>query len=115
MQISDHSRDIRILLQDERTSLLSGKVADMPGLLDRKIALFASLEEAGEAGVEQLSEISGEVIRNQELMEQALQGMKAIIDRIAELKRARDGLETYDKRGQVTMVKSKQSSVERRA
>lgn len=104
------------LLDLERSALLDGAL-DQLGLImaqkDRLIAEINALEGAERASLAALQE---KAARNQVLLNSAMEGIRAVANRMADLRRVRRGLETYDRQGRKETVGATiQSSVEKRA
>lgn len=106
------------MLSAERAALVAGDLDALVGLLDEKNALFQSLEAnmiASDGEREAFASLQVAAQRNQKLLVEAMQGIKTVMNRIADLRRVRDSLDTYDQKGNRTQVKSAQHSIERRA
>lgn len=88
------------LLEEERRIVMAGELDEIPGLLERKEALFDRLNNTRfEAGAD-LELLQSKMSRNQALLEGALRGIRAVADRMSTLRRMRNSLETYDRQGQ---------------
>lgn len=100
------------LLDRERAALTGGALDQLTALMEEKDAIMDRLGalggetggETGAAGGDRLAPLRDKVRRNQELLDSALSGIRAVADRMAELRRVRDGLETYDRAGRKTRV-----------
>lgn len=104
------------LLDQERQVLLNGELNQLPRLMVLKENLIDRIR--GQDALEQavLSGVQGKVTRNQALLNSAMEGIRAVADRIADLRKVRRGLETYDRSGRKTEVGTQsRSTVERRA
>ncbi|WP_300033213.1 flagellar biosynthesis protein FlgN [uncultured Roseobacter sp.] len=104
------------LLEAEKKALLAGELEQVGRLLERKEALIDQLSvlEAGE--IDQLELLNVKVKRNQVLLDQALQGIRSVAQRLAELRRVRNSLDTYDESGKrQTIDMNAESKVEKRA
>lgn len=104
------------LLDVEKKALIAGDMEKIGRLLPQKEVLFESLNAQNNLGKENLSLLQQKVMRNQTLLDSALEGIRAVATRMAELRRVRSGLETYDERGRklhITIQKNLQ--VEKRA
>ena len=87
------------LLEAERTALLAGDLDKIGTLLERKEALidaFNTLEPERTDGLEGLQR---KVVRNQALLDGALEGIRKVAARMAEMRRVRTSLDTYDQAG----------------
>lgn len=88
---------LEALIAAEREALLAGDTAALTALLPQKEKLIADYGAvASRAGLEAMQ---AKVLRNQALLDQAMAGLKAAAKRLAELRRAREGLQTYDQTG----------------
>jgi len=87
------------LLDHERAALLGGDLDRMPGLLGRKTALIDALDTMDAVARPDLEGLKGKVMRNQALLDGALEGIRQVAARIASLKRMRVGFDTYDASG----------------
>ncbi|MGV6850025.1 MAG: flagellar biosynthesis protein FlgN [Marinibacterium sp.] len=100
----DESHQTRIekldrLLDAERRALIAGDYDRLTQLHDRKEVLLSDLQTGGSRELADLSQIREKIHRNQVLMNSALEGIRAVADRMAELRRVRQKLATYDDRG----------------
>lgn len=108
--------ELDILLEAERQALLSGNLDDLAGLTVRKQAIFDALNAQDAVAPEALAPVQDRIARNQALLESAMAGIRAIADRMADLRRVREGLETYDRRGRRRSVGAPPSAqVEKKA
>lgn len=87
------------LLDRERKSLLDGNIEQIENIMSEKERLFGDLNAKQPAPSGDLEKIRNKVKRNQALLNSALEGIRAVADRMAELRRVRAGLQTYDRRG----------------
>lgn len=109
------------LLDQERGALLNGDLEQIArlmtlkeGLIDRINALTASEKQALDH--DSISHMQDKMTRNQVLLHGAMEGIRAVADRMAGLRRVREGLETYDRSGQKTQYDTgEKRTVERRA
>lgn len=104
------------VLETERSALLNGDLDAIGRLLERKESLIETLSvlEAGETA--SLERLTGKIKRNQELLDQALDGIRTVANRLAELRRVKNSLDTYDARGtKRTIDIDAEGSVEKRA
>lgn len=91
------------LLEEERTALKAGDLAALEPILAKKEELIDALNEISEAEdsqPEDFTDVQSKVSRNQDLLQNAMLGIKAVSSRMAELRKVRRGLEVYDQRGQ---------------
>lgn len=88
------------ILEAERSALLSGDLERLPPLLEKKARLIDALN-AGEAEDESLLEaLKVKLVRNQDLLDGALEGIRKVAKRLALLRRLHHSFDTYDDRGQ---------------
>ena len=84
--------------------------------MEQKSAIIDRLNSLDDLNAEQLAPVQSKVQRNQALLGGALDGIRAVADRMAEMRRVRQGLETYDRSGQRTSLSApSRPKVERRA
>ncbi|SFK90859.1 hypothetical protein [Shimia haliotis] len=92
--------DIDALMDEERAVLKSGELHRLPDLLNRKEALFEKLKAHEGATEEELRSLREKSTRNQPLLEAAMSAVRAVGDRMKDLSRVRNSLETYNQKGQ---------------
>lgn len=92
------------LLDDERVALLDGNLEAIGELLKRKEVLIDQLNAGAPQPHEIMSALQGKVLRNQELLDGALQGIRKVAAHMAAVRRIRRNLETYDKSGRKSEV-----------
>lgn len=120
---SYHKADIENLLHHlddvldwERDALLKGDLDSIVRSLQSKEHLLDALSQIEidtQAGLDALKQ---KATHNQHLLNSALEGIRAVADRIAALRQARNTLETYDKTGSKIVIGGLQGqSVEKRA
>ncbi|WP_121061449.1 flagellar export chaperone FlgN [Chachezhania antarctica] len=104
------------LLEDERQALVTGDLENLQEYMEQKSAIIDRLNSLDDLNAEQLAPVQSKVQRNQALLGGALDGIRAVADRMAEMRRVRQGLETYDRSGQRTSLSApSRPKVERRA
>jgi len=103
------------LLEEEREMLLSGSLDRMPEILDRKTSIIRGLSDFKSEDLRQLSALRTSILRNEQLLDEAVRGLRTVSRRLADLRRVRDNLDTYTERGELKRIRSGSSSVERRA
>ena len=104
------------LLDAERRALVGGDMDAVGRLLSQKEHLIEGLNKIHDLDSGNLSQLHLKVTRNQALLNSALEGIRAVATRMAELRRVRSGLETYDSHGRkqhFTIIRAAQ--VEKRA
>ncbi|MDU8929621.1 flagellar biosynthesis protein FlgN [Alisedimentitalea sp. MJ-SS2] len=104
------------LLDRERQALLEGDLEHLVTQLEEKEALIERLNECEDAGGEPLNALQVKVLRNQALLDSALQGIRSVASRMSALHRIRRSLDTYDESGRKTTIESlAEPKVEKRA
>ncbi len=104
------------LLDREREALLAGQLDQLGVLMTTKEQLIDRINKLQVEDRTPLESIHQKVTRNQALLNSALEGIRAVADRMAELRRVRSGFETYDRRGKrQTFGNSVNSNLEKRA
>lgn len=88
------------LLERERTALLSGQFDRLAPLLEEKTRLIDRLNASGTDPRTALDGLRDKAVRNQALLDGALQGIRRAGGRIASLHQLRRAFETYDESGQ---------------
>jgi len=104
-----------LLLEREREILLSGRLGDLPALAEEKEELLARLSGLDAQDRDGLGALQGKAVRNQELLDTALRGIRAVANRVNAARRLHRQIETYDRHGQRTVVVLPDSTVEKRA
>ena len=87
------------ILDRERAALMSGELGKLEELFARKEKLIGKLNDATELERESLEQVQIKVSRNQELLGSAMDGIRTVAARMAELRRIRKGLDVYDQSG----------------
>jgi flagellar biosynthesis/type III secretory pathway chaperone len=107
--------ELDTLLDTERTALLAGDIDAMGRLLEQKESLIDALNTLA-ADTPPLDGLQAKVVRNQALLDGALQGIRRASARMAALRRVRRSLETYDASGQKQTIEGEVvHKVEKRA
>lgn len=88
------------LLDEERAALLSGEFDRLSDLLPKKEHLIETLSGNASNADGDLSPLQEKLARNQTLLQSAMEGIRAVADRMAELRRVRHGLQTYGNSGE---------------
>ena len=105
---------ILTVLEEERAAILGGAFTEIARLSARKAPLLEGLAGAGLA-LSELQRIGTAVSRNQALLAAALDGMRSVTARMADLRRLRDGFETYGPGGARAHVGAPRPAFERKA
>ncbi len=104
------------LLEAEREALLTGDLVKLTEMLPAKEALMNALNEEAPTDLPALLELDGKVRRNQLLLDGALEGIRDVAKRMADLRQMRGSLETYGSDGKKHNIDvATDHSVERRA
>lgn len=89
------------ILDEEREALLRGDLEKVGRLSTRKVDLIDGVLQMSDADQQDLAPLQSKLRRNHELIEQAMAGIRAVTDRIEEIRRVRDSLQTYDRTGRL--------------
>jgi len=112
----DLINELDTLLDRERQALIDGDLELLGRMLTQKQDLIEKINALDTLERERLVHVHDKVTRNQELLNSAMEGIRAVASRMADLRRVRQGLETYDQSGRKTRVETQNSpSVEKRA
>ncbi|MGH1463901.1 MAG: flagellar biosynthesis protein FlgN [Cognatishimia sp.] len=87
------------LLSQEHAHLLAGNLESFADLLAEKEDLLARLAEIETHQMPNIAPIQSRMHYNQKLLESAMQGIRAVADRLQDLRQVQLGLETYDAGG----------------
>jgi len=88
------------ILDRERSALMAGDLGKMEELLAKKEKAISKLNSVTELERESLAQVQSKVSRNQQLLDSAMDGIRSVAARMAELRRIRRGLDVYDQTGQ---------------
>ncbi|TCL01459.1 hypothetical protein BXY66_2774 [Shimia isoporae] len=99
-QEKDLIAEIDALMDDERAILKAGELHRLPDLLERKETLFEQLKDHEGASDEELLALRNKSEDNQPLLEAAMNGIRTVMDRMKDLARVKNTLETYTNQGQ---------------
>lgn len=109
-------RKLDALLDVERQALLDGNLQALADIVDDKEQLIDALNKAEMNSNEELSPINDKVERNQMLLEQALNGIRSVARKLADIRQAKRTFDTYDRQGQKNRIEADaETSVEKRA
>ena len=112
---ADYFSQILLILEQERSALLRADFEELSAISEKKAIIIEELRSRRDANPDDMQALKTEVLRNEVLFEQSLAGIRAVGDRIAELQRVRENLDTYDRRGQKKTIRNSKHSFERRA
>lgn len=104
------------LLEAERKALLEGDLHILKDLLSSKEALMEAVNDMPDPDRAAMQALAGKLQRNQLLLDGALEGIRAVAQRMARLREVKGALETYGadgKRHDIPLFPNR--SVERRA
>lgn len=88
------------VLDRERGALIKGDLDGIGRVMPEKENLIDRLNAVQGMDPDRLAEIRDKLARNQMLLNSAMAGIRAVADRIAELRAMRAGSDTYDRTGQ---------------
>ncbi|WP_281968836.1 flagellar protein FlgN [Roseovarius nanhaiticus] len=104
------------LLDQERAALLAGDLEMIGTLMTLKEEVIDALNAIGPEAGNGIKSLHGKVMRNQALLDGALQGIRTVAGRLSTLRRIRRSLETYDRSGRKSSISDViDHQVERRA
>lgn len=104
------------LLEAERAALLSGDFDEVAALLERKTELIDALNSLGQAERPTLEQLHHKVKRNHILLDGAMEGIRRVANRLADLRALRHSFDTYDSDGRRQTIEGQgQRHVEKRA
>lgn len=114
--IQDTINALDDLLDAERRALLNGDLEEISRLMERKEALIDALNAQEATDRAELDSLNAKVERNQDLLNSALEGIRAVARRLAAMRRIRGSLDTYDAHGKKSAIDLRtKRSVEKRA
>jgi len=87
------------ILDQERSALVRGELDKIEELLARKEPIIAQLNTIDSLERAALAQVQTKVSRNQELLNSAMEGIRSVATRMAELRRVKKGLDVYDRAG----------------
>lgn len=90
------------IVEQERSALLEGDLERLSQMLPRKEQLIEDLNGLEVLDSDDLIRLQAKVNRNQSLLSSAAEGIRAVADRMAELRKVRQEFTTYDATGQRT-------------
>jgi flagellar biosynthesis/type III secretory pathway chaperone len=108
--------ELDTLLDRERQALVDGDLELLRRMLAQKQSLVEKINNLDMLERDSLAHVHDKVTRNQELLNSAMEGIRAVANRMADLRRVRQSLETYDQSGHKTRFETQgHSNVEKRA
>jgi flagellar biosynthesis/type III secretory pathway chaperone len=108
--------ELDTLLDRERQALIDGDLDKLARMLAQKQSLIDNINSLDLLERDRLAHFHDNVTRNQELLNSAMEGIRAVAKRMADLRHVRHGLETYDQTGRKTRFEMQtKPTVEKRA
>jgi flagellar biosynthesis/type III secretory pathway chaperone len=108
--------ELDTLLDRERRALIDGDLDMLGRMLAQKQDLISDINRMDTLERDRLVHVHEKITRNQELLNSSMEGIQAVAKRMADLRRVRQGLETYDRKGRRKRFETQShSSVEKRA
>jgi len=108
--------ELDTLLDQERQALIEGDLDMLGRMLAQKQNLIGEINRMDSLERSRLAHVHDKVTRNQDLLNSAMEGIQAVAKRMADLRKVRQGLETYDHKGRKTRFETQShSSVEKHA
>ena len=98
--IDDLVDELSDLVDAERKAILAADFATIERLFDAKEALINKIRDLSSADDLKHLDVHQKLMRNQELLTAAMQGIRTVADRLSALRQVKEGLHTYDARGQ---------------
>ncbi|EBA17094.1 hypothetical protein RSK20926_08992 [Roseobacter sp. SK209-2-6] len=87
------------ILDEERSALVRGELEKIESLVTRKERIIEQLNAIDDLERKELNKVQTKVSRNQELLNSAMDGIRSVATRMAELRKVRKGLDVYDRTG----------------
>ena len=104
------------VLDKERDAVLGGDLELLDRLLTNKTRLVEQVNRQVRPETAELPALRQKLVRNQALLNSAMQGVRSVADRLADLRTVREELRTYDAHGQRNRYRTVQGvTVEKRA
>ncbi|MEX0306133.1 MAG: flagellar biosynthesis protein FlgN [Ruegeria sp.] len=97
---NDPIRALEDLLDNERAALIQGDLTDVSRFTPEKETLIGAINDLHVLESDDLSRVQKKVARNQALLNSAAEGIRAVADRMSELRRIKQEFSTYDASGQ---------------
>lgn len=104
------------VLDQEKAALLAGDLKAISDLMEEKSQLIAELNALGASEGGDLDVLKEKADRNQVLLGSALEGIRRVADRLADMQTLRHSFDTYDKSGRRQTIEGEVArQVEKRA
>ena len=115
-QIEETIEALDDLLEAEREALLGGNIESIGQLYERKSELVEKLRVLDLKDRDEVSRLNEKISRNHALLGSALSGIRAVAQRLADVRQVRESLDTYDAHGKKSSVRTQsERSLEKRA
>ncbi len=106
---------LNILLDQERAALIAGDFAGLEKIAGEKEDLIAQIDVTRARSAD-LPPLREKMVRNQELLSGAMEGIRTVARRLSDLQQARKGTDVYDGNGRKTHLSARVTpTVEKRA
>lgn len=102
-------RELENLLDQERDVLLAGRIDDLKKILETKEELISKLTASKIEKLAGIEEISKKLKRNQVLFDGALDGIRSVMNNIAERKKCSLSMSTYSASGRRQTTRNRPS------
>ncbi len=96
---NDPVKALQKVLDLERTALVEGDLERMDGMMPEKEKLIGAINQLQVLESADLIVLHRKLERNQALLNSAAEGIRAVTERMAELRRVRQEFSTYDATG----------------
>ncbi len=105
------------ILEEEKAALIVGDFTKIEESYEVKKELIEDVQKTASAkDLPELDVVRAKLKRNQELFDNALSGIRAVAARIADARKAAQGIDTYDAQGNKKRIENKKKgSLEKRA
>ena len=116
MKFKRRSRRWISLLDAERLALLEGRLENLSEIHEKKSKLIDELNRLDIEDQQKMLGLRSKVERNQDLLNSALEGIRAVSRRLAEVRRVRTNLDTYTEQGEKAEIATQpERALEKRA
>lgn len=91
--------ELNEILDRERAAILRGDIEQVGRIVESKEQLLEVLMEINQTEAENVQDLRQKLVRNQELLEHSLSGIRAVSQRLEDVRKTQTTLETYDSSG----------------
>ena len=113
--MTDLTQELAEILEAERSALVAGDFDQIADLMTRKQAIAESLKDEEESATD-LIPLQAALRRNQELFDRALEGVRAVVDRLGTVQTLSKSLHGYDAQGKrFSLAEPTENRLEKRA